>query len=113
MRRTSAGKAARVGRRAQVRPAGRIGRCALALSAASGVGLATAFAAPDHGDWATVGMAGAVVGLSFGLASAVPALAAIYLRRERLISIAAAALSFGGSAYLVGRSLASGSRTDV
>jgi hypothetical protein len=89
----------------------KVGKCAVAFAAASGVGLATAFTAPDRGEWRTVGMAGVAVGLAFGLASAVPALAAIHLRRERAISIAAASVSFGGSAYLIARSLSSGSRT--
>jgi hypothetical protein len=56
-------------------------------------------------------MAGVTVGLAFGLASAVPALAAIHLRQERAISIAAASFSFGGSVYLIARSLSSGSPT--
>jgi hypothetical protein len=76
---------------------------------ASGVGFATAFAAPDRGGWGVVGMGGVVVvGLSLGFASVVPALLAIFLRRERLVSIAAAALAFGGSVYVVRRSLARG-----
>jgi hypothetical protein len=82
----------------------------LTVAAVSGAGLAAAFAAPNHGGWATVGMAGVAVGLAAGLASVAPALAAIYLRPERLISIAAASLSFGASVYLVARSLKSGAR---
>jgi hypothetical protein len=96
--------------RLTLRPVTTVGKCAVAVSVASGVGLATAFVAPDRGGWGVVGMGGAVVGLSLGLASAIPALLAVYLRRERFVSIVAAALSFGGSAYLVRRSLAPRSR---
>lgn len=91
-------------------PATKIGRSAVAFAATSGVGLAAAFAAPDRGVWATVGMVGVAVGLASGFASIGPALAAIYARRERRIAITAAALSFGASAYLVARSLPSGAR---
>ena len=87
-----------------------MGRCAVALAAASGAGLAAAFAARNHGGWATVGMAGVIVGLAAGLASVPPAVAAVYLRRERLIPIAVASLSFGVSAYLIAGSLKSGTR---
>jgi hypothetical protein len=100
----------RLGRRLRCRPATKVGKSAVAFAAASGVGLAAAFAAPEHGGWATVGMAGIALGLAAGLASVLPALAAVYLRRERLISVAAASLSFGASAYLVARSLKSGAR---
>jgi hypothetical protein len=94
-----------LGRRLKRRPAMTVGKCAVLSAAVSGVGLTAAFAAPNHGAWATVGMAGIVVGLAAGLASVAPALAAIFLRRERLISAAAASLSFGASVYLVARSL--------
>ena len=107
----NARSAGRLGRRPKVWPATRVGKCAIAFAAASGVGLAAAFAAPDRGGWGAVGMAGVAVGLAFGLASAAPMVLAIYLRRERAIAVAAAALSFGGSAYLVARALASGVRT--
>src|SRR3954447_3700557 len=102
--------AGRLGRSLSRRPATKVGKSAVAFAAASGAGLAAAFAAPDDGGWATVGMVGVAVGLVAGLGSVAPALAAIYLRRERLISIAAASLSFGASAYLVARSLRAGAR---
>jgi hypothetical protein len=44
-----------------------------------------------------VGIAGVAVGLAFGVASIAPALVALCLRRERVVSIAAAALAFGGA----------------
>jgi hypothetical protein len=95
------------------RPATNVGKCAVAFAAVSGVGLATAFGAPDRGRWRTVGTVGAGVGLAFGLAGAVPALVAIPLRRERAISAAAGCLPFGVSVYLVARSLSSESGTGV
>jgi hypothetical protein len=109
----SGGIAGRLGRLLVRGPNTKVATCAVALAAASGVGLSAAFAAPSHGGWATVGMAGVAVGLAAGLASVVPALAAVYLRRERLVSIAAASLSFGASAYLVARSLKSGAGAGV
>jgi hypothetical protein len=109
--RTSRASAVRLARRLQVGPATNVGKCAIGFAAASGVGLATAFGAPDRGRWRTVGMAGAAVGLAFGLASAAPAVAAIHLRRERAISTAAACLPFGVSVYLIARSLSSDSGT--
>lgn len=105
--------AVRSSRRLKPGPATKSGKCAVGFAAASSVGLATAFAAPDRGAWRTLGMAGAGLGLAFGLASAIPALTAIHLRRERTISTAAACLPFGASIYLIARSLSSDSGKDV
>src|SRR3954453_23742684 len=107
----NARSAVRLRPRLKAWPATKAGQCAVAFAAASGVGLAAAFAAPDRGAWGVVGMAGVAVGLAFGLASVAPALVAIYLRRERVVSIAAASLAFGGSAYFVARSRPSGKRS--
>jgi hypothetical protein len=111
--RTSTRSTVRSLRRLRAWPATKVGKCATAFAVTSGVGLATGFAAPDRGGWRPVGMAGVAVGLAFGLASAVPALAAIHLRQERAISIAAACLPFSGSVYLIARSLSNGSQTVV
>lgn len=90
----------------RVWPTSRTGKWALGAAAAGAAGLWLGTVMPERGAWSAVGMAGTSAGLAFGVAGGFIAVAAIWLRGDRVIGVVAAFVPFAGSVYLIRRSLA-------
>jgi hypothetical protein len=91
--------------RSIVWPASRLGKWAAGAASASVAGLWIGTITPDRAGWSAVGMAGAAAGLTLGLAGGLLALAAVWLRGDLTIGVAASSMPFAAAVYLIRRSL--------